>query len=166
MSDYTATINNRKWNLKLGKNSTIIVDGQKYHYELHKLTAHTYLFTLDNKVYKISSHQIDSETFFLSINTNTLEVLIRSTFKENVSKLIQNKASEHYHLDIKAPMPGMILKIKKKKGDSVQQGDSLLILEAMKMENDIRAPASGIINKVYIKEGNPVEKGMLLISIE
>jgi len=60
----------------------------------------------------------------------------------------------------------MILKVKKKIGDSVLQGDSLVILEAMKMENDIRTPVSGVINKIFVKEGTPVEKGMLLISIE
>jgi biotin carboxyl carrier protein len=166
MTEYIATIKDRKWNINLDQNSKVWVDGKEYHYQLHKLTQNAYLLNLDNKVYKISFRQIDSETLSLTVNTHNIDVTIHSAFQEKASKLIQNRSSAHHHFDIKAPMPGMIIKVKKNVGDAVQQGDSLLILEAMKMENDIRAPVSGIINKIFVKEGNPVEKGMLLISIE
>jgi biotin carboxyl carrier protein len=63
-------------------------------------------------------------------------------------------------------MPGMILKIKKKVGDEIEQGDSLLILEAMKMENDIRSPVSGKVKEIKIKEGQAVEKGISILVIE
>lgn len=67
---------------------------------------------------------------------------------------------------MKAPMPGMILKIRKSAGEQILQGESILILEAMKMENDLKAPASGILKKVYVTEGTAVEKGAKLFSIE
>ena len=166
MSEFVATIKNRQMNISLEQNSRIIVDGKEYHYQLNKLTRHTYLLSIENKVYKISFQQVDNDTFFLSINANHFEVFIRSAIQEKASKLIQNQVSVHHHMEVKAPMPGMIIKVKKKIGDSVLQGDSLVILEAMKMENDIRTPVSGVVNKIFVKEGTPVEKGMLLISIE
>jgi biotin carboxyl carrier protein len=63
-------------------------------------------------------------------------------------------------------MPGMILKLKKNPGDSVFAGDSVLILEAMKMENDVKAPTDGKITEVNVKEGIAVDKGDLLFAIE
>ena len=63
-------------------------------------------------------------------------------------------------------MPGMILKVKKQPGDEVIQGESVMILEAMKMENDLRAPVSGIIKSINVKEGIAVEKGTVLFTIE
>jgi biotin carboxyl carrier protein len=69
-------------------------------------------------------------------------------------------------MDVKAPMPGLILKIRKKAGETVEQGESLIILEAMKMENDLKAPASGIIKSILVSEGSAVEKGVVLFSIE
>ena len=62
-------------------------------------------------------------------------------------------------------MPGMIIKIKKKAGEKVNSGESILILEAMKMENDIRSPISGIIENIKINEGKTVEKGAKLFTI-
>ncbi len=62
-------------------------------------------------------------------------------------------------------MPGLILKVTKKVGEQVELGDSVIILEAMKMENDLKSPASGIIENIFVTEGSAVEKGTLLLSI-
>jgi biotin carboxyl carrier protein len=65
--------------------------------------------------------------------------------------------------NIKAPMPGLIIDLKIKAGDAVNAGDTLLILEAMKMENVIKAPASATVKSVKAKKGDSVEKGQILI---
>jgi biotin carboxyl carrier protein len=63
-------------------------------------------------------------------------------------------------------MPGMVLRLKKRVGDTVEMGESVVILEAMKMENDLRSPSSGIIKEVIVKEGVSVEKDSILLTIE
>ena len=65
--------------------------------------------------------------------------------------------------EIKAPMPGKILEIRVKEGDSVNEGDVLLILEAMKMENEIMAPVSGVVKGIYVSTGQMVDTDDLLI---
>jgi biotin carboxyl carrier protein len=60
---------------------------------------------------------------------------------------------------IRAMMPGRIVRVSVKKGDSVQKGTSLLVLEAMKMENDIQAPADGVIDALFVEAGQTVESG-------
>ena len=65
-----------------------------------------------------------------------------------------------------APMPGLILEINVKPGDHVKTNASLLILEAMKMENNIVAPHDGIIKSIEVKKGLTVNKGDLLIEFE
>lgn len=67
---------------------------------------------------------------------------------------------------INAPMPGLVLKIHVNPGDSVQRGESLLVLEAMKMENDIKANFDGIVSAIHVATGDPVGKGALLIEFE
>ena len=64
-----------------------------------------------------------------------------------------------------APMPGNILDVKVKAGDSVKAGDTLLILEAMKMENEISAPQDGTIASVNVRKGDVVNSGDLLITM-
>ena len=68
--------------------------------------------------------------------------------------------------DIKAPMPGLVLQISVGPGDTVEKGDPLLILEAMKMENVLKAPGSGTVKKVSVNQGQAVEKNQLLIEME
>lgn len=64
-----------------------------------------------------------------------------------------------------APMPGNILSVNVKDGDTVKKGDILLILEAMKMENEILAPVDGVVAAVSVTKGQTVETGALLCVI-
>ena len=66
---------------------------------------------------------------------------------------------------IKAPMPGNILKVNCKVGDTVSKGDVLVVLEAMKMENDICAPDDGVVASVEVSQGNSVETDAVLVTL-
>lgn len=66
---------------------------------------------------------------------------------------------------VNAPMPGNILDVKVKPGDSVKAGDTLLILEAMKMENEISAPQDGTIASIDVRKGDVVDSGALLCTM-
>ena len=66
---------------------------------------------------------------------------------------------------VKAPMPGNILDVKVKAGDSVKAGDVLVILEAMKMENEIVAPQDGTVASVNVNKGDTVNSGDTLVSM-
>ena len=68
-------------------------------------------------------------------------------------------------VSVNAPMPGNILDVKVKPGDSVKAGDTLLILEAMKMENEISAPQDGTIASVNVRKGDVVNSGDLLCTM-
>ncbi len=67
---------------------------------------------------------------------------------------------------IKAPMPGLVVKILVKEGDTVQKGDSLLLIEAMKMENEIKANHPGVVTGIYVSEKEAVEQGAKLMTVE
>jgi biotin carboxyl carrier protein len=66
---------------------------------------------------------------------------------------------------IKALMPGRVVRLMVAKGDSVRRGQSLLILEAMKMENDIQSPADGVIDELFVNAGDTVEAGGPLLHV-
>jgi biotin carboxyl carrier protein len=65
-----------------------------------------------------------------------------------------------------APMPGSVINVKVKVGDNVNEGDTLLILEAMKMENEVTAPTSGLIKSIHVASGSTVNTGDVMIVIE
>jgi len=66
---------------------------------------------------------------------------------------------------ISAPLPGVVSKMQVGKGDSVDAGDVLLVLEAMKMENEIHAPSSGVVVDVYVGVGDQVGRGAPLVKV-
>ena len=68
-------------------------------------------------------------------------------------------------ISVKAPMPGNIIKVNAKVGDSVKKGDVLIVLEAMKMENDICAPEDGTVASIEVAQGATVETDALLITL-
>jgi pyruvate carboxylase subunit B len=67
---------------------------------------------------------------------------------------------------LKAPMPGLVVRIQVEPGVRVSAGDGLVVLEAMKMENELKAPAGGVVKRVRVTAGEAVEKGQVLVDFE
>jgi pyruvate carboxylase subunit B len=67
---------------------------------------------------------------------------------------------------LQAPMPGLVVKLLKNVGDEIKRGESLIIVEAMKMENELKAPADGKIVEIHAEVGQAVDKGDLLVTLE
>jgi len=77
----------------------------------------------------------------------------------------KKRASTSDAKSIKAPLPGVVLRIKKSVGDSVKEGDPLIILEAMKMETEVRASVDGTITAIAVNKGDQVSSGNVLVWI-
>lgn len=165
MNEYIVTLNNKRNVVKISSNSEININGKVHHYELIELNDSTYRLRIDQKIYDISSTKIENNKYVFSLKGYTFELVVMTALQEKASKVIEQTGLSSKVREIKAPMPGMILKLKKKTGDEIQSGESVIILEAMKMENDIKSPSNGVIKNIYISEGAAVEKGAKLFSI-
>jgi biotin carboxyl carrier protein len=86
--------------------------------------------------------------------------------KKSASQILGVQKVRLRKRDIKTSMPGRIVKILLQEGDRVSEGQAVLVLEAMKMENEIKSPQSGIIKRIGPKAGSYVEGGSLLFSVE
>lgn len=107
-----------------------------------------------------------SRKYTINVNHTDYEVEITTELDRLIKELGFEVGASKKVNDIKAPMPGLILSIEVKVGQEVQEGDRLLILEAMKMENSFNSPRAGIIKSVVVKQGEAVDKGQLLIEFE
>ena len=67
---------------------------------------------------------------------------------------------------LKAPMPGLVVRICVEPGQEVAAGTSLVVLEAMKMENELKAPGSGVVDRIQVRVGQKVEKGEVLVGFK
>lgn len=66
---------------------------------------------------------------------------------------------------VKAPMPGLVVRVLVESGQAVRAGEGLVVLEAMKMENELKAPAEGVVTAVGAREGQAVDKGAVLVEL-
>ncbi|MEY8848613.1 biotin/lipoyl-containing protein [Psychroserpens sp. XS_ASV72] len=115
---------------------------------------------------KILNSDFNKKTYDVSINNTTYTVVINDTLDQQIKALGFEVGASKQVNNIKAPMPGLILEINVKVGQEVKEDDSLLILEAMKMENVITSPREGIIKSVNINQGETVDKNALLVEFE
>jgi biotin carboxyl carrier protein len=67
---------------------------------------------------------------------------------------------------IRAPMPGLVVKVEVEVGQQVKAGQGVVIVEAMKMENELKAPADGVVARIEVQPGQTVEKGATLVILE
>jgi biotin carboxyl carrier protein len=167
MNDFITSVNSSKFDIRIINENELNFDEEKINFELMKAGSYSYLLKLNNEIFELTSENISSDQFKVLVGGNNFDITVRTALQEKAFKLLENSSVQHnHHTDVKAPMPGLILKIKKNVGENVEQGESVIILEAMKMENDLKAPASGLIEKIFVTEGSAVEKGTKLLSID
>lgn len=107
-----------------------------------------------------------NKTFTIEIGGETFEVAIKDALDQQLEQMGFGTSANKQVKEIKAPMPGLVLEIGVTDGQAVKEGDRILILEAMKMENSILIHADATIKKVNVKAGQAVEKGQVLIELE
>jgi biotin carboxyl carrier protein len=102
----------------------------------------------------------------IELDGETFEIEIRDEFEQVLEKMGLGTATNKQVKEIKAPMPGLVLEIGIVDGQEVKDGDRILILEAMKMENNIMIHVDAKIKKVIVSAGQAVEKGQVLVELE
>ena len=114
----------------------------------------------------ITSVDLDQKTVILRIGPEKFTVKVADSFDKLVEKMGLDINVTHQINEIKAPMPGLVLSIEITEGQDVVKGDTLLVLEAMKMENVIKSPGEGKVKSIFVKKGKPVDKGEILLEFE
>lgn len=166
MNEFIVTINNHKHLVKMLGNGKVQVGNREVYADVSRITNNAYVIKIGNSVYEITSNKLGVDRFGIIIDACYFDTTVRTRLQETASELQKNKSKMKHHSDVKAPMPGLLLKLKKNVGDEVALGESLFILEAMKMENELRSPASGMVKKIFFKEGQSVEKDSVILTIE
>lgn len=115
---------------------------------------------------KVTASNFNKKQYQISINNNVYNVTISDKLDMLINEMGFTSGSKKVITSITAPMPGLIIEISVKEGQEVKENDSLLILEAMKMENSITSPIDGVIKAIHSKKGDAVEKNQLIIEFE
>jgi len=144
------------------------VNGEAIVADILKLDNRFYHILTNGKSYNVEVVSIDnaSKTMSLIVNGHKFSISLRDKFDQMMEQMGFNAASGSRASDLKAPMPGLVLDIRVRAGDTVQKGDPLIVLEAMKMENVLKSPGDGTVSSIAVEKGASVEKGTLLVAFQ
>lgn len=148
--------------------SALIVNGKSIAVDMSNINEQSAHVIFEHKSYNTEIVEVDFEqkTCTIKINGNLYNVEVKDQYDALLKQLGLDNLNTNKVLEIKAPMPGLVLNVLVKENDEIKKGDSLLILEAMKMENILKSSSDGIVKEVKVLKGDKVEKNQLLISFK
>lgn len=161
-------VNDKKEVEIVWEGNTAIVDGVKNQPDFVKLHDGTYSILLNDKSYTCEVIDLNKEekTAQIKVNNHLHTIELKDQFDLLLAEMGLDAMLSAKVNDVKAPMPGLVLKNLVNIGDTVSKGDGLLVLEAMKMENVIKSPCDGVIKAVCKNIQDAVDKNDILIEFE
>ena len=158
---YASTKNSEELVIDILNKEEVIADGDRVRIE--RIKNGLYDVHSENGLHRVLIVKREGNTTRVMINGRLCDVSTVSEGEKLIEQLGLDKVKKKKLKDLKAPMPGLVLKVMVEEGQQVSKGDALLVLEAMKMENLIKAADDATIGGVSINEGQAVDKGQLLI---
>lgn len=140
------------------------VNGLQKTIDLKKLDNNRYHLLLNHASFTIEIIESAGKEIQMVVNGTPYSVALSDEYDSLLKELGISTAGNTKSGGLKAPMPGLVLKMLVKEGDEVKKGDNLLILEAMKMENMIKAQDNCLIKSVLVNAGETVEKNQQLLA--
>lgn len=139
-----------------------------------------YKYKINGNLYKVTVGDIQDKNVKVEVNGTSYTVELEKTAAPKIKPVVRTAATTPAapppavsrpvvagsKSGIKSPLPGVILDIKVKEGDTVKRGQTLLILEAMKMENDIKSDRDGKVTSIKVSKGESILEGTDLIIVE
>jgi biotin carboxyl carrier protein len=144
-----------------------LLDVKPVEADIVKLAPNKYHLLISNQSYSLEliEKTENSKTMHLMVNGVKQEINIKDKYDVLLTFLGMDKLMANKNNNLKAPMPGLVLRIMVAEGDVVKKGDPLLVLEGMKMENVIKADGDGIVKRIAVAPKQVVEKNTLLIEL-
>lgn len=166
MNNYSAIVNGSEIEFTIDENGIPTLKECLRDYSIRKVNKYRYKISVGGEEKNIVVNSANSNEFNLLVDGVYVDIKFQTALQKYAEDLMDKTASLHRHQIIKSPMPGMVLQIKVEEGLAIKKGESVMILEAMKMENEIKAPADGIVKQIFVSEGTPVEKNAPLFEME
>lgn len=141
----------------------LLLNGKSLEHDTIWLDKHRMHLLINGKGYKVELLRSEGKEMVLQVNGARFELQLRNELDLMLGKMGINIAAEQKINELKAPMPGLVLRVMVEAGQEVQKGDPLLVLESMKMENVLKSPGQGVVDKILATVGATVEKGAVLL---
>lgn len=153
-------------NAEILENKKLQLDDRIFDYEWIPQKDGSITAQINQSFYKLYNVQVDGSKVSFQHKGEQYEFKVKDEMALLMEKMGFKDVDESSAGQIKAPMPGKIVKFLINEGDPVKEGEPVVILEAMKMENELKTTVSGTVVKFTVEAGSSVEKNEVILEIE
>lgn len=162
---YRALIDDRAFDISV-EGDRLTLDDTPVSYAFDRVGEHYFSLLVNGRSVPVVITPMDDGRLRVTVGTHTHVVRVQDEHDLLLERFGLAEAAGAAEREIRAPMPGLVLDVLVTEGQTVQEGDGLLVLEAMKMENELRAPADGVVQAIHVATNDAVDKDALLIEID
>ena len=161
---YHTEVNGHIYEIEIFKDGHMLINGEERTVDFHSLGPSVYSIITNHKsllaiIGEESGARIEVLLSGKLYNTEVID--------ERAMLMEQRKGGRRSTSgEILSPMPGLIVLVSAETGQQVQEGETLVVLESMKMQNELKSPVSGMVSAIHCASGETVEKGALLVQID
>jgi len=146
--------------------SGYVINGNERLLDVVRIAENRYHILFNGRSHNVQVIGLEGKRVVLDINGKRCEVSVATRLDEVLAKLGMEQKAGHFLDNLRAPMPGLVIDVRVEPGMTVAKGDSLVVLEAMKMENALKSHGDAKVKSVRVKKGDAVEKGQVLVEFE
>ena len=162
---YQTIINDQTFDIEINEDGRVLVNGEERAIDCRSLRAgELYSILLDNFSYEAVVEERD-DLYHVLLGGDMFEAKVTDERSRRLESAFMAFGDSGAEISIRAPMPGLIVRIPVEEGQEVQKGDTVAILESMKMENELKTPRDGVVRHVMVAAGDSVEHNKTLVTI-
>jgi biotin carboxyl carrier protein len=162
---YFVTVDGRSYEVDLGPEGAS-VDGESVQADMEHVEGTSLRsLILDGRSHRILARRGDDGAWDLHLRGRRYRAEAVDERTRAIREMTGAAAGPLGPRPVRAPMPGLVVKIEVAVGDAVVRGQGVAIVEAMKMENELKAEAAGVVTRIHVEPGQAVEKDQVLIDL-
>jgi biotin carboxyl carrier protein len=162
---YIAQIDDHTFEFEINNESEIIADGDLMEIDFRSIAGQSVYSMIVNGRSFEALVQVTDEGLEVLLQGQLFIVNVEDERQIRLRQASGYDASRTGELNLKSPMPGLIISVNAREGQTVEAGDRLIVLESMKMQNELKSPSSGTIRNIRVKAGDNVEQNQVLLTI-
>lgn len=162
---YIATIGEKSFTISIDSRDTVMIDGRTVPIDMQASTDGTlHSLLIDGRSHAVRL-QAQEDSYRVQIGGEIYDVVVEDERTHRLAGVKSALGGPAGEIVIKAPMPGVIVETVVAAGDTVTKGQTLVVLESMKMHNEFKAPKDGTVHALRVKKGDKVDKNAVMLTL-
>ena len=163
---YITTIDDKEYQVEIIDDTHVSVDGKIYAVDFESVKSQpVFSLLVDGKSYEAYVYQ-GEEKLEVLVKGRLYHTQVEDERERRLRAAAGGSKIAEGTFYLKAPMPGLVVSVVVEEGQEVKEGDVLLILESMKMQNELKSPKDGVVGKIQVADGDSVEQRQKMMSVE